>query len=44
MPYHCLSAKTGENIDELFHLVIDMLQIFYKFVSKSLSRELQNDL
>lgn len=26
MPYYCISAKTGENIDELFYKIAEMLE------------------
>jgi hypothetical protein len=27
MPYHAVSAKTGQNVSELFHLMVDMVLI-----------------
>ena len=40
MPYHSLSAKTGESIQELFSLVLDMLHIFYKNILRAISKEM----
>jgi len=30
LPYHTVSAKTGSNIEELFYVIVDMINKLYE--------------
>jgi len=38
MAYHAVSAKTGDNITQLFHLIVDMMVISNKSRESSLKK------
>jgi len=38
MPYHAVSAKTGDNIIQLFHLIVDMMVINNKSRESSMKK------